>query len=65
MRDHTNDTIYIFGHAGANLPVTGNAADVTRFRDYLNGVLAFVDRNVKAGRTRGEIMAMRTSARWL
>jgi glyoxylase-like metal-dependent hydrolase (beta-lactamase superfamily II) len=59
IRDHTADTMYIFGHANTNLPVTGNQSDLTRFRDYLGAVLAFVDRHVKAGRTRDEVLAMR------
>ena len=59
MRDHTSDTIYIFGHANAGLPVTGTAADVTRFRDYLGALLAFVEAQVKAGRSREEVLAMR------
>ena len=30
---HARDTIYVFGHAGPGLPVTGSSADVLRFRD--------------------------------
>ena len=56
---HARDTIYIFGHAGEGLPVTGSAADLLHFRDYLAAVLAFVERHVAAGRSREEILAMR------
>ncbi len=56
---HARDTIYIFGHAGEGLPVTGSAADLLHFRDYLGAVLAFVERHVAAGRSREEILAMR------
>ena len=59
IRDHANDTTYIFGHAGAGLPVTGTAADLTRFRDYMGALLAFVEAQVKAGKSRDEILAMR------
>ena len=59
IRDHANDTIYIFGHAGMGLPVTGGAADLTQFKNYLAGLLAFVEAQVKAGKTRDEILAMR------
>ena len=59
MRDHTSDTIYIFGHANMGLPVSGSAADVTRFRDYLVALLGFVESQVKAGKSREEILAMR------
>ena len=57
--DHNNDTIYIFGHAGATFPVTGNRAEVLRLRDYFTALLAFVGDQMKAGKTRDEIMAMR------
>jgi glyoxylase-like metal-dependent hydrolase (beta-lactamase superfamily II) len=56
---HARDTIYIFGHAREGLPVTGSGAELLQFRDYLQAVLAFVERHVAAGRTRDEILAMR------
>ncbi len=56
---HARDTIYIFGHAGAGLQVTGGSADLLHFRDYLAALLAFVERHVAAGRTREEVLAMR------
>ena len=59
MRDHANDTIYIFGHTGTGLPVTGSQADVTRFKDYMGALLAFVETQVKAGKSREEVLAMR------
>jgi glyoxylase-like metal-dependent hydrolase (beta-lactamase superfamily II) len=58
-RDHSNDTIYIFGHANVGLPVTGAAAELKRFRDYLEAVLTFVGAQIKAGKSRDEILAMR------
>ncbi len=58
-RDHGNDTIYIFGHGNTGLPVTGSQADLARFRDYLGALMAFVESQVKAGRSREEILAMR------
>jgi glyoxylase-like metal-dependent hydrolase (beta-lactamase superfamily II) len=60
--DHDADTIYIFGHANATLPpnaVVGNAADLARFHDYIGGLLAFVEAQHKAGKSRDEILAMR------
>jgi cyclase len=59
VKDHDNDTIYIFGHANTNLPVTGSRADLARFRDYLGAVLAFAETQHKAGKTRDEVLAMR------
>jgi glyoxylase-like metal-dependent hydrolase (beta-lactamase superfamily II) len=58
-KDHSNDTIYIFGHAGAKLPVTGARADLMTLRDYFTALLAFVGEQMKAGKSRDEIMAMR------
>ena len=61
-RDHANDTIYIFGHANTSLGptgVVGNAADLASFKDYLGAVLAFVEAQHKAGKSRDEILAMR------
>jgi cyclase len=56
---HARDTIYVFGHAATDLPVTGSSADLLAFRDYLAALLAFVERQVAAGRTRDEVLAMR------
>jgi glyoxylase-like metal-dependent hydrolase (beta-lactamase superfamily II) len=56
---HARDTVYIFGHAAEGLPITGSSTELLQFRDYLGGVLAFVERNVAAGRSREEVLAMR------
>jgi glyoxylase-like metal-dependent hydrolase (beta-lactamase superfamily II) len=57
--DHANDTIYIFGHSGANQPVTGPRADVIRLRDYFSKLLEFVGAEMKAGKTKEQILAIR------
>ena len=57
--DHVADTVFIFGHANTNLPVTGSRADLHRFRDYLGAVLGLVETQVQAGKSREEILAMR------
>ena len=59
MRDHSNDTIYIAGHAKTDLPVTANRDDITRFKDYIGAVLASVDSMIKAGKSKDEILAAR------
>jgi glyoxylase-like metal-dependent hydrolase (beta-lactamase superfamily II) len=56
---HANDTVYIFGHSGANQPVTGPRADVTRLRDYFTALLDFVRAEMKAGKTKEQILALR------
>jgi cyclase len=55
--DHTNDTIYIFGHAGTGHPVTGPRADLMHFRDYLTALLDHTRAAVKAGQTREQFTA--------
>jgi glyoxylase-like metal-dependent hydrolase (beta-lactamase superfamily II) len=54
--DHGADTIYIFGHAGAKLPLTGARADLMKLRDYFTALLEFVRGQMKAGRTKDEIV---------
>jgi len=58
--DHANDTIYIFGHAGTNQPVTGSRADLMVFRDFLTALLTFVQGEIKSGKTKDQIIAIRT-----
>jgi glyoxylase-like metal-dependent hydrolase (beta-lactamase superfamily II) len=76
VKDHNNDTIYIFGHSGtqpaaapaagaapaapAMFPVTGPRTELLYFRDYLTALLAYVQGEIKAGKTRDEIIAVRT-----
>lgn len=59
MADHATDTLYIFGHAKAGTAVAGGPAEVTLFRDYLQALIAFVDAQLRAGRSREEVLAMR------
>ena len=76
-KDHNNDTIYIFGHAGnqpapatgtgaagpatpSMFPVTGPRAELMLFRDYLTALLTYVQAEIKSGKTRDEVVAIRT-----
>ena len=63
VADHARDTVYIFGHAAAGLPVTGTFTDLERFRDYLGAVLDFADRQLRAGHSAEEVLAMRDPLR--
>ncbi len=49
-------TQYIFGHAGPGYQVTGSADELAKFRDYLGNVLKFVEGEIKAGKTKEEIL---------
>ena len=50
------ETMYVFGHAGAGYKVTGTADDLNQFRDYLGNVLKFVEGEIKAGKTKEEVL---------
>lgn len=52
----TKETIYVFGHAFDPQKVTGNASDLIAFEDYLTKLLLFVETEVKAGKTKEEIL---------
>jgi cyclase len=53
------DTIYIYGHAGNNFPVTGGRADLLHHANYLEALLEYVRGQVTAGRSRDEVVALR------
>ena len=49
-------TTYIYGHSGTGYDVTGTVDDLNKFRDYLGNVLKFVDGEIKAGKTKDDIL---------
>ena len=51
-----NDTLFVFGHAFDPEKVTGNKADIKAMQDYLQNLLAFVKNQIKAGKTKEEII---------
>jgi len=55
--DHfSNDTIFIYGHAADGYEVTGTKDDLKAFGEYLGKVLNFVDGEIKAGKTKEEVL---------
>lgn len=56
VKDHSADTIYIFGHAGPHFAATGSKADLLYHRDYLDALLAFVRGAIAAGKPRDVII---------
>ncbi|MFZ1264687.1 MAG: MBL fold metallo-hydrolase [Chitinophagaceae bacterium] len=50
------ETIYVFGHAGPGYKTTGTADELNKFRDYLGHVLKFVESEIKAGKSKEEIL---------
>lgn len=49
-------TKYVFGHSGPGFEVTGTADDLKAFQDYLGKVLQFVEGEIRAGKTKDEIL---------
>lgn len=51
-----SDTIYIFGHAGQGHEITGSNKDLQHHANYLNALLDWTRSQVKAGRTREQVL---------
>lgn len=51
----SKDTIYIFGHARTPEITTGNKKDILHMKDYLGGLLDFVGKEIKTGKSKEEI----------
>ena len=58
LADHPRDTVYIFGHAAVGLPPVGTWTDLVRYHDYIGSVLMWVGAEIRAGKSRDEILAM-------
>ena len=56
LRKFDKDTIYVFGHSANGFKVTGTYNDLEAFRDYLGNVLKFVEGEIKAGKTKEDIL---------
>jgi len=52
----SNDTIFVFGHAADGYEVTGTKDDLKAFSEYLGKMLNFVDGEIKAGKTKDEVL---------
>ncbi|GAB4009787.1 MBL fold metallo-hydrolase [Spirosoma migulaei] len=51
-----NKTIFVFGHAFDPEKITGSKEDIKAFKDYLEKLLVFVGGEVKAGKSKDEIL---------
>ncbi|RMH58323.1 MAG: MBL fold metallo-hydrolase [Bacteroidetes bacterium] len=51
----SDETIFIFGHAGEGHAITGPRADLLAMRDFLDGLLAFAQAALDAGQTEDEL----------
>lgn len=50
------DTLFIFGHGGKEAGVTGGAAELLALRSYFNALLDYTRQEMKAGKTKEQIM---------
>ncbi|WP_369818099.1 MBL fold metallo-hydrolase [Pedobacter sp. R20-19] len=55
-RQFDHDTMFIFGHSREPEKITGNKADVKAFQNYLQNLLTFVSSEIKAGKTKDNIL---------
>jgi len=49
-------TLYVYGHSANGFDITGNADDLKKFGDYLGRLLQFAEQEIKAGKTKEEIL---------
>jgi cyclase len=55
-KENLADTIYIAGHSKMNSPVTVTRADLLKFRDYFSGLLDYVQKGIRSGKSAAEIV---------
>jgi glyoxylase-like metal-dependent hydrolase (beta-lactamase superfamily II) len=56
MKKYDDKTIFVCGHSGDNYDVKGSKEMLLSFHDYLQNVLKFVGDQIKAGKTKEEIL---------
>jgi cyclase len=56
VKDHGNDTVYIFGHSKVGERVTGSGKDLLELRDYFTAMLDFTRKAIASGRSLEEVM---------
>ena len=55
MKTFDNQTLFVFGHAFDLEKITGTQEDIKAFQDYLEKLLVFVGREIKAGKSKEEV----------
>jgi len=56
LNQFDSKTKYVFGHAATGYTVQGKTDDIKAFRDYIGNVLKFVEGEIKAGKTKEEVL---------
>ncbi|HVU34551.1 MAG TPA: MBL fold metallo-hydrolase [Opitutaceae bacterium] len=57
-RAYPQDATYVFGHGSSKFGIVGSHADLVVMRDYWSAVLARVEKEIAAGRSRAEIAGL-------
>ncbi|WP_233256593.1 MBL fold metallo-hydrolase [Opitutus sp. ER46] len=58
VRTYPADAIYVFGHGNAKFDIVGKRDDLLVMRDYWTAVLAHVEKEIAAGKSRADIIAL-------
>ena len=58
VKTYPADAVYIFGHGSQKSGVIGGHPDMLAFRDYISALLTHVEKEIKAGKTREEIVKL-------
>lgn len=54
----TDETRFIYGHGNASYGITGGRADLLVMRDFLGGLIAYVEKGIQAGQSLEEMAAI-------
>jgi cyclase len=57
-KDYPADAIYVFGHGSPKFGPVGKRGDLLVFRDYLSGLLDYVQKKITAGEPKEKIIAL-------
>lgn len=60
VKKYADSSIFIFGHCGEGYKVTGTKEDLKAFGNYLEQLLNYMEKQVKAGKSKEEIIEMTT-----
>jgi cyclase len=56
LKTFDKNTLFVFGHAFDPEKITGGQEEIRLFKDYLEKVLVFVEKEIKSGKSREEIL---------
>jgi glyoxylase-like metal-dependent hydrolase (beta-lactamase superfamily II) len=62
--DHDDQTIFVFEHARAGAPVTGQRAGLLVLRDYFSAVLGHAQKGIAAGQSKEQVTAVQSLPRF-